>query len=219
VVGSPFALDDAAHQRLLSRIVAELGIEVVIIDPIAPALGRSDENSNNDVSNYMPFLLELRDSGVAIVLSHHSGKSQDSGQRGASRRRDYLDMNIKLEQVATDMDTTAIFEVSFDKVRNERPDPPKWIAELAKNGCHFWQLTSGRAEEDEQFRAVLNYIYEHEGDGKINVSKMAEHLGIERPRLYDGSFRRARAKGYLTPRKEGIHLTPEGVDLVLKWRQ
>lgn len=218
-LGSSFALDDVAHQDLLRGVITELDVEVVIIDPIAPALGRSDENSNNDVANYMPFLLELRDMGVTIILSHHSGKSDESGQRGASRRRDYLDLNVKLASKVEPGDRTAVFEVSFDKVRDEKPEPPTWIAELAMNDCHFWKLETRGPEDDPVFMAVLEYLYDHPDDRKVNVSTMAKALGLVRERLYDTYFRPARDHGYMRPRPaggdpRGVGLTDKGAELV-----
>ena len=76
VLGQHFKLDNQTHQEILRQLIREFSIDVVIIDPLAPALD-CDENSNNDVQLYMPFLTELRDDGVTIILSHHTGKSPD----------------------------------------------------------------------------------------------------------------------------------------------
>jgi archaellum biogenesis ATPase FlaH len=209
VINTHFKLDNDNHQRVLRELIVAKDIQVVIIDPLAPALD-CDENSNNDVGLYMPFLTELRDEGITVILSHHSGKSEESGQRGASRRRDYLDLNLQL--INAKALKNARFTTHFDKVREETPEPPTWTSELMWNEAFFWSLSGNLPQDDETLMAVLLYLREHEG--KINVAAMARELGIQRPRCY-GIFDRAAFHGLLD--KGEKRLTPKGIKLVEGW--
>ena len=211
VIGSTFHLDHEQHQNLLRAMILEFGTEVVIIDPLAPALD-CDENSNNDVGLYMGFLTELRDDGTTIILSHHTGKSEESGQRGASRRRDYLDTNIRLANAK--ILSNARFSASFDKVREENPKPPTWTSELMWEEAHFWKLSGNLPTDDKALMSVLQYIYHN--PGKLNVTKMAKDLNIVRERCYD-VFRRAYAQELMS--EDDKSLTDKGHELAEEFGQ
>ena len=206
VIDAHFKLDNEHHQRLLKELIVAEDIQVVIIDPLAPALD-CDENSNNDVGLYMPFLTELRDEGITVILSHHSGKSEESGQRGASRRRDYLDLNLRLVNAKTTRN--ARFTSHFDKVREETPEPLTWTSELMWDEALFWNLSSNLPQNDERLMSVMQYLYEHRG--KLVVSQMAEELGIQRTRCY-AIFKRALLHGLMDEDEKA--LTPKGIRLV-----
>lgn len=209
VIDAHFKLDNEHHQRLLKELIVAEDIQVVIIDPLAPALD-CDENSNNDVGLYMPFLTELRDEGITVILSHHSGKSEESGQRGASRRRDYLDLNLQL--INAKSLKNARFTTHFDKVREETPEPITWTSELMWNEAFFWHLSSNLPQDDEPLMAVLQYLHEHVG--KVVVAAMARELGILRPRCY-AIFDRAAFHGLID--KTEKELTPKGQKLIQDW--
>jgi len=206
VLDTHFKLDKEEHQRILRALILEKDINVVIIDPLAPALD-CDENSNNDVGKYMPFLTELRDLGVTVILSHHSGKSEDAGQRGASRRRDYLDMSIQLAEAK--VGRNARFIARFDKVREETPEPAVWTSELMWDDGFVWDTSSELPQDDDRLVAVLRYL--HSLEGKLNVSEMAVRLGIRRAGCYD-VFKRAAFHGFMNEKERT--LTLKGIALI-----
>jgi AAA domain/Bifunctional DNA primase/polymerase, N-terminal len=88
----PLASD---HGRAdLSRVLRDLGAEVVILDPLAPLLASLglDENSNTDVARFFSWWAEALDgAGVADdLIVHHTGHAGQRS-RGASRFNDEPD--------------------------------------------------------------------------------------------------------------------------------
>jgi hypothetical protein len=85
--------DERRHE--LAQHLTDLGIDVLIVDPLGPLLRAYgvDENSNSEVGRVVDALVKLKEeSGVSeLVVTHHQGKDGGQGARGASVLEDTPD--------------------------------------------------------------------------------------------------------------------------------
>jgi hypothetical protein len=83
---SSFHLSDRVNQlRIVEWLQAHPTYKLVILDSVSTLFGLENENDNSEWSNKVnPLLRDLRASGVASILLHHSGKDNKRGLRGAS---------------------------------------------------------------------------------------------------------------------------------------
>jgi RecA-family ATPase len=94
-------LDDSRFDKLATQL-SDLGIDVLITDPIGPLLRAYgvDENSNSEVGRVIDRLVGLKtEAGIDnLVTAHHHGKSDEVGARGASVLEDTPDAIWKLKR-------------------------------------------------------------------------------------------------------------------------
>lgn len=81
------------------------------------ALDGKDENSNIDIAEWATRLISpVRERGIATILLDHTPKSGE-GARGAGRKRDFVDVQYKLEGKKFDRETTAELKLKLEKDR------------------------------------------------------------------------------------------------------
>jgi len=78
----------------ISANVHALDVKLLIIDNLSSLAPGIDENAKMDFDPINRWLLELRFSGVTIVMTHHTGKSGE--QRGTSAHEDHTDTAVLL---------------------------------------------------------------------------------------------------------------------------
>lgn len=91
--------DIATVRALLDEMTKKFGpVRVLAIDTLARATqGQLEENDNSSMSRMLASLDVLRaETGVHIMLVHHSGKDTSRGARGASSLRSAVDTEIEL---------------------------------------------------------------------------------------------------------------------------
>lgn len=103
----PLALDllhtdkgDVLRVIETSKIVAEGNGEVVliVIDTLAVTFGGGNENSPEDMGQYVTNILNIREATKACVLVvHHAGKDEAKGMRGHSALLGALDAELTIE--------------------------------------------------------------------------------------------------------------------------
>ena len=72
----------AEHLPLLEAKIAELGIDVVVIDPVTSFMSRSNRNDEGDVRDVLTPLGKLAErTGVAVLAIMHVGKPNGAGRR------------------------------------------------------------------------------------------------------------------------------------------
>jgi AAA domain/Bifunctional DNA primase/polymerase, N-terminal len=72
-------------------------IRVLFLDTFAKAIAGADENRVSEVQPILNALRALaRESGLCIVLVHHSGKDANNGNRGSSAINADMDVNIEI---------------------------------------------------------------------------------------------------------------------------
>jgi len=107
----------------MKRILTIRGVKLWVVDNIASLTGSGtyDENLTKDWGPINSWLLDLRFSGIATHLLHHTNKA--GGQRGASSREDHLDSSILLKQPqGHEAEDGADFIFSFTKSRFAHDD-------------------------------------------------------------------------------------------------
>lgn len=95
--------DEAIRSDLAARL-READVQVLIIDPIGPAIASLgiDENSNSEVGEYLTALDSLtREAGVReLIIVHHAGH-KGNRSRGASKFEDWPDALWRLSRGST----------------------------------------------------------------------------------------------------------------------
>ena len=177
--------------------------DLIILDNLS-ALGRGiDDNNNSDQENYLDWLLELRSLGYSVLTIDHEGKSSDKGGRGASRKEDFLDTVIRLKAKNEDA-TGANFEISFTKIRGERPNPYRLAVQLSSDekGTLKWDTDS--VENMPAYLKILMAIHKHSPKTQADIVKL---LGVSKQ--YVSSQIKCLAEKELIE-KEKLTLTAKG---------
>jgi len=111
---APFDVEDQmnlmtdAGLMLLSDWIKASKPDVVCVDTIRSAWLGLEENSANQWSQINQMCLDLRNSGITVVLVHHSNKPSESRlgrEAGSSNQLTVLETQIKITQVFRDPDT------------------------------------------------------------------------------------------------------------------
>lgn len=200
-------------QQLINKFLDKLKeqgnqIELIILDNLS-ALGRGiDDNSNSDQENFLDWLLELRSLGYSVLTVGHEGKASDKGSRGASRKEDFLDTVIRLKAKHEDSNG-ANFEVSFTKIRGEKPNPCKLAVRLSSDEEGNLKWDTGNSQQ-EQPLYVQCLIAMHQHNPKTQ-KELAEEMKCVPSNLTD-PIKIAFDKGLLT--KKPLGLTPKGKALI-----
>ena len=107
-------ISDPADQALINRYLTN--VDLVVLDNLATLHRGGPENEGESWLSTQHWLLQLRRSGRAVLIVHHSGKGGQ--QRGTSRREDVLDTVIALRRPFDyTADQGARFEVHIEKGR------------------------------------------------------------------------------------------------------
>ena len=155
-----------AKSNLLSRewrakfkeLLLEKGVRLVGFDNISSLCPGMDENLKKDWDPVNQWLLDLRYSGIASMLFHHTGKS--GLQRGTSAREDNIDCSILLEwPFDYEPEGGVRFLLKFDKKRvGEGLD---LLTDLeftygAVEGKYVWQWKSAKRKKQIEILKMLN---------------------------------------------------------------
>ena len=94
-------------QQLLIDAIGNLressgqNVGLVIIDTVWRVMAGDDENSAKDMGKFIARLKSIQDqTGVAVLLVHHSGKDADRGMRGSSSLLGAVDVVMKVDAKA-----------------------------------------------------------------------------------------------------------------------
>lgn len=178
--------------------------DLIILDNLS-ALGRGiDDNNNSDQEHFLDWLLERRSLGYSVLTVDHEGKSSDKGSRGASRKEDFLDTVIRLKARNEDANG-ANFEISFTKIRGERPNPCKLAVQLSSDEEGALKWDTGNPQQ-EQPLYVQCLIAMHQHNPKTQ-KELSEKMGCVPSNLTD-PIKIAFDKELLT--KKPLALTPKG---------
>lgn len=177
--------------------------DLIILDNLS-ALGRGiDDNNNSDQENFLDWLLELRSLGYSVLTIDHEGKSSDKGSRGASRKEDFLDTVIRLKARNEDSNG-ANFEISFTKVRGERPNPHKLTVQLTSDEEGHLKWDTDSIENMPAYLKIVMAIHEHSPKTQADIVKI---LGVTK-QYVSSQIKSLAEKELIT--KEPLALTPKG---------
>jgi len=85
---------DAEWRNSISDIIYSNNIKFLVIDNLSSLAPGIDENDKMPFDPVNRWMLELRFHGVAIVITHHTGKGGE--QRGTSAHEDHVDVSLLL---------------------------------------------------------------------------------------------------------------------------
>jgi len=91
--------------------------DVVVIDTIRSAFPGLQENSADEWARVNQLAVKLRNSGVAVILMHHSNKPGENGmgrEAGSTNQLTVLDTQIRVTQVFQDQETARQNAALFD---------------------------------------------------------------------------------------------------------
>jgi biotin operon repressor len=88
-------LNSPHSQKALAAVLREDGFKVVVLDNLSCLFSGLKENESDSWEGIMPFLAELKHSGVLVIILHHTNKSGEA-MRGTSRREDQADFIIRI---------------------------------------------------------------------------------------------------------------------------
>ena len=96
--------------------------DVVVIDTLRTAYPGLQENSSDEWSKVNQLAVKLRNSGLSVILIHHSNKPSDSGigrEAGSTNQLTTLETQIRVAQVFQDEDTAkqnaALYDGNYDQ--------------------------------------------------------------------------------------------------------
>lgn len=148
-------LDDPEFQATIRNAIIEVSADVLFIDPFI-SFNPVNENDNTEVRRVLDSLeYSLKDTGVSIVLIHHSPKGA-SGFRGASAIRDWAANTLILELDRMEAGEARI-KVTHDKGRNfEQVDP--FYLNRTKNLSFELAENKSTEKEDPRLECVVSVL-------------------------------------------------------------
>lgn len=209
--GHSLNLNNPEDLEAIDTFLSELELvnerpELIIIDNLSSMSAGVDENGNSEMENLLRWLLKLRSQGYAVMLVHHAGKNGD--QRGGSRREDFLDTSIKLNEVKDSFAEVnsggANFIIEFLKIRGIRPNPYRLQVGLDTDDKGNAKWRSEGAEIHPAYFDSLKVIRDCAPSSQADIAKT---LCISASAVSQ-QLKVAREKGYLE--KKSLTLTKKG---------
>ena len=173
-----FHLDDPADELLMTKEIANLKVELVILDALAD-LTTGDENSKQDTQPVFNALRRIAEkTGAAILVIHHANKN--GGHRGSSVIKDAPDI---LLQVTSDNDSDLI---TFKTEKNRRGKAMQFAMRATWEMDSFY-LTGAEACQKKKGlnkaqEYVLRYLKENGPSALINIINAADTCSPEAAR-------------------------------------
>ena len=136
--GAPLDLSSRPGQARINDLLEAMELrslrpDLIVVDNLS-SLTSADENDNTAQTRLLQWLMHLRHMQYAVQVVHHTGKSGD--QRGASRRKDFMDAVVSLTPTGSE---GAGFKVEFVKWRcKSKPKSATWALETGEHGEAIW---------------------------------------------------------------------------------
>ena len=167
--------DQDIQSALLKKLEANIQLRVLILDNLSSLTQIREDKSDDWRQCMLPFLIQCRRRGIAVVIVHHCGKSGD--QRGTGAREDHLDTSIKLTRTKDNTHAMGCsFQVTFTKARScygETIAP--YIATLqTSTSAATWEISMVKESTKDK---LINLVMAR-GDKGINVTHTAYELGL-----------------------------------------
>jgi putative DNA primase/helicase len=203
--GAPLDLSTRSGQARITGLLEAMELrslrpDLIVVDNLS-SLTSADENDNTAQTLLLQWLMHLRHLQYAVQIVHHTGKSGD--QRGASRRKDFMDAVISLTPTGTE---GAGFKVEFAKWRcKSKPKSATWALETGEHGEAIW---SSSETAPPQWKVSLKVICTA---GPKDVTAIGRLMGITR-QAAQKHVESLRIKGFL--KANGLDPTPDGTRLV-----
>jgi AAA domain/CHC2 zinc finger/Homeodomain-like domain len=163
-------------RKKMKRILIARKVKFWVIDNLASLAPGLDENKKQDWDPINQWLLELRFSGIATLMLHHTGKG--GGQRGTSAREDNLDYSIILKSPPNYVpEDGARFIVHFSKARVSTKNlqaiaDTEFRLTADDSGAYAWTYGSVKKERRLEVLRML--------DDGMKQNEISEILGISK---------------------------------------
>jgi hypothetical protein len=190
-----------------ATIVAQ-GANLVVFDSLRVLSSGAKESDGDVMEPLITALKQLaRDTGAAVVLIHHRGKSELSDYRGSSVILDQTDMMFTLGRVQGDPEGRTRRKITTIKCRIEEEPAPRWVAIEADRARGFVFINEaepyGPEEGGPPRDALKDDVLAVLGSAGQPAARIATHLGRAKS---DGTIRRVLAD------LEGEGLAVKGAD-------
>ena len=148
------------------------GYALIILDNLSVLADVVDENSAGRMHSIVEFLLELKKAGVAIMMIHHAGKSQQSGPRGSSKLNTSFENIISLNHQGKGVPLACEFRLTWTKRRNtsKADDAHPMTVKLIDGRWDYG------VDADEELRALVKAVKTGKHSSQAELSKA---LGYE----------------------------------------
>jgi len=111
-------LTDKMTQEVITEAVVGYEAKVLIMDNLSSLFYGVKENDNDGWELVLPWLLNLRRRGIAVLIIHHAGRN-GINMRGASKREDSAHWIMRLDaSIEGEPEQGARFTANFNKCRN-----------------------------------------------------------------------------------------------------
>ncbi len=166
---------DVEWRKTISEWVHTLDIGFLILDNLSSLAPGIDENDKLEFDPVNRWLLELRFGGVAIGMTHHTGKSGD--QRGTSAHEDHVDNALVVTRpkgYKYEMGCRIRVEASKDREQITGGKAPILQLEEVMGAMKFVEVEEGGEEKISKFLA---------GNPEMGARE-AEVAGVSRRQYY-----------------------------------
>jgi putative DNA primase/helicase len=162
----------------IKEIALDWSIKLLVLDNLSSLCPGIDENSKLEWDPVNQWLLDLRFSGLSVIMLHHTNK--EGGQRGTSGREDNIDISIHLTQPADYVPEDGCrFILKFSKARIRTADlqliqdTEFQLKEV--NGRMEWNYSGTKKKNKAE---VLRLLSE-----KVPQKEISEALGLSKGRV------------------------------------
>lgn len=162
----------------IKEISLDWSIKLLVLDNLSSLCPGIDENSKMEWDPVNQWLLDLRFSGLSVIMLHHVNK--EGGQRGTSGREDNIDISITLTQPADyTPEDGCRFIVKFSKARIRTADLPL-IADTEfqlkeSNGQAIWTFSGTKKKNKAEILRLLSE--------KVPQREISEILSLSKGRV------------------------------------
>lgn len=178
---------------------------LLVVDTLARCLLGGDENSAQDMGVAIANLDRIRfETGVTVLVIHHTGKNLEAQERGSSALRAAADMMLRLTP-----QTDGEFELSCDKAKDAEPFTAMqlvleivYLCETGESTCVVSLpkvLGSGLSENEQKALVSLRDCQESDGLGS---SRWRAVSGLPERSFYR-AVRVLKEKGYVVEHGKG----------------
>jgi len=94
-------LDTPEGGQHLHQLATQLNVNAVVVDTIGRAVEGEENSADTIRAFYRHTAQQLKQAGIAVLRTDHSGKDADKGQRGTSAKNDDVDIVYRLTRTQT----------------------------------------------------------------------------------------------------------------------
>jgi RecA-family ATPase len=139
-LGRSISLSDSLDRQLVLK--AFEGCDLLIVDNVNCCFDVTDENSTKDWGPVQDLVMAVRSAGMALILVHHTPKSNPSSPAGSSKNVRAFDLSLLITRTDASKTVGASFVLSIHKSRRAPKDLKAMQAELIEvEGALKWVVS------------------------------------------------------------------------------